>query len=151
MVLVQRSTNVTRPREAGEFNSICLCTEYKPPTSPFIFIWINSNHTTIHQLNLQPSCSSLGPAPPKAPVHLFPGMPWVADTQQDAATHAPSLWSCRGIPTETPRPRLASPLQDQYVLYPPRHQRPSWPQPLLHAPGIRGPEEEQPMHTVLFP
>lgn len=88
--------------------SIYFCTEHELPTSPFLFIRINSNHTTIHQLILQPSYSSLGPAPPKAQAHLFPRMLGVGDTQQDAA-HTPSLWSCRGIPTETARPRLALP------------------------------------------
>lgn len=109
VVLVQENEpDVNRPREAEEFDPIYFCTEHELPISPFLFLWINSNHIPIHQLILQPSCSSWGPAPPKAPAHLFPRMLGVGDTQQDAA-HTPSLWSCRGIPTETARPRLALP------------------------------------------
>lgn len=103
--LVQRNADVNRPREAEEFDPVYFCTEHELPVSPFLSLWINSNHTTIHQLKLQPSCSLLtGTRPIQSTCSLVPGMLGVEDTQQDAA-HTPSLRSCRGIPIETARPR----------------------------------------------
>lgn len=108
-MLVQKSADVNGVREAEEFDPIGFCTEHEPPINPFIFIWINPNHTTIHQPNSQPSCSSLGPAPPKAPAHLFPGILGSVNKTQPHSPRPSPPWSCKGTPIEAARPRLASP------------------------------------------
>lgn len=122
VVLVQKNTDVNRPREAEEFGPIYFCTEHELPISPFIFLWIKSNHTTTHQLNLQPSCSSLGPAPPKAPAHLFPRMLAVGDTHMGSPYSMPV--ELQRNPHRDCKAQASLAPQDQYTPHPPRHQRP---------------------------
>lgn len=109
MELVQKDADVNRPREAEEFDPVYVCTEHERAVHQPFYLHLDKfkphNHSSAE---LATFLLLTGTSPPKAPAQLFPGMLGVGATQRDAV-HTPSPWSCKGIPTETTRPRLALP------------------------------------------